>query len=49
MRLALLAFAALPLLASCGDLPQPFLGNPGAAARRLAAEPPVTQHAGLRR
>ena len=41
MRFVLLAFAALPLLASCGDLPQPFLGNPGAAARRLAAEPPV--------
>jgi hypothetical protein len=27
----------LPLfLASCGDLPEPFLGNPGATARRLA-------------
>jgi hypothetical protein len=23
-------------LAACGDLPEPFLGNPGAAARRLA-------------
>jgi hypothetical protein len=28
------------LLASCGDLPEPFLGNPGAQARRLAV--PVT-------
>jgi hypothetical protein len=24
------------LLAACGDLPEPFLGNPGAVARRLA-------------
>src|SRR5271163_530323 len=32
-RLALL----LPLVVSaCGDLPEPFLGNPGATARRLA-------------
>lgn len=28
------------LLAACGDLPEPFLGNPGARARRLAV--PVT-------
>jgi len=29
--------ATLPLLlAACGDLPAPFLGNPGATARRLA-------------
>src|SRR5882724_9492773 len=28
------------LLAGCGDLPEPFLGNPGATARRLAV--PVT-------
>jgi hypothetical protein len=41
MRFLLLALAALPLLASCGTLPQPFRGNPGAVARRLAAEPPV--------
>lgn len=41
MRLHLLALAVLPLLASCGDLPQPFRGNPGDAARRLAASPPV--------
>ncbi len=26
----------LCLLATCGDLPEPFLGNPGATARRLA-------------
>ena len=30
---------ALPLWA-CGDLPQPFLGRPGATAMRLANEPP---------
>jgi len=27
------------LLSACGDLPQPFRGNPGAEARRLAAPP----------
>ncbi len=27
-------------LAGCGDLPQPFLGNPGATAMRLAQPPP---------
>jgi hypothetical protein len=26
----------LSMLAACGDLPEPFLGNPGATARRLA-------------
>ena len=33
----------LPLaaLAACGDLPQPFAGNPGADALRLAAPPPA--------
>ncbi len=44
---AVLARAALPavvllpavLLASCGDLPQPFLGNPGATGRILAQPP----------
>lgn len=41
MRFRWIALAALPLLTSCGTLPQPFLGNPGAAARRLAAAPPV--------
>lgn len=31
---------ALPLLlTACGDLPEPFLGNPGATARRLAQPP----------
>ncbi len=29
----------LPLLASCGDLPQPFLGNPGAVGRVLSQPP----------
>ncbi len=40
----------LCLLATCGDLPEPFIGNPGATARRLAqpltallAVPPGTQ------
>lgn len=32
----LLPFAAALLLAACGDLPEPFIGNPGANARRLA-------------
>ncbi len=41
MRRALLALAFLMPLAACGDLPQPFLGNPGATARRLAASPPA--------
>ena len=27
------------LLASCGDLPEPFLGNPGVAGRQLAQPP----------
>ncbi len=37
-----LAFAfALALLAGCGSLPQPFAGNPGATARRLAQPPPA--------
>ncbi len=35
-----LAIGALLLLASCGDLPQPFLGRPGATALRLAQPPP---------
>jgi hypothetical protein len=37
-RLALLLCLALfcLTLAACGDLPEPFLGNPGATARRLA-------------
>ena len=32
----LVPLAAAMLLAACGDLPEPFLGNPGATARRLA-------------
>lgn len=38
MRVAPLALLAL--LAGCGDLPQPFLGRPGAMATRLAQPPP---------
>ena len=34
------AVGALLLLAGCGDLPQPFLGRPGATAMRLAHPPP---------
>lgn len=37
--LPLLALASL--LASCGSVPQPFRGNPGQTARRLASEPPI--------
>jgi len=29
------------MLAGCGDLPQPFRGNPGGEAQRLAAPPPA--------
>ena len=36
-RLALLLCLAL---SACGDLPEPFIGNPGATARRLAQPPP---------
>ncbi len=36
-----LILALLAPLVACGDLPQPFLGNPGATARRLASEPPL--------
>ena len=32
--------AALLILAGCGDLPQPFLGRPGATAQRLSQPPP---------
>jgi hypothetical protein len=38
IRLALLLVPPL-LPASCGDLPEPFIGNPGATARRLAQPP----------
>lgn len=41
MRPALLALALLTPLAACGDLPQPFRGNPGLTAQRLAAAPPA--------
>ncbi len=34
------SLGALLLLAGCGDLPQPFLGRPGATAMRLAQPPP---------
>jgi hypothetical protein len=34
-------FGCLLLLAGCGSLPQPFSGNPGATARRLAQPPPA--------
>src|ERR1035438_3717461 len=34
--LLLLVLSPLLSLAGCGDLPEPFLGNPGATARRLA-------------
>jgi hypothetical protein len=42
LRLMLLLGVTL-LPAACGDLPEPFIGNPGAAARRLAlpATPPM--------
>jgi hypothetical protein len=37
VMLRLLMVLAVPVwLAACGDLPEPFLGNPGATARRLA-------------
>jgi len=34
--LACLLLVAVLALAGCGDLPEPFLGNPGSTARRLA-------------
>ena len=37
----LVTCALLLLLAGCGDLPQPFLGRPGATAMRLAQPPPA--------
>ncbi|HET6307403.1 MAG TPA: hypothetical protein VFG12_09475 [Rhodopila sp.] len=39
-RLGRLALLLCLSLAACGDLPEPFIGNPGATARRLAQ--PVT-------
>src|SRR3954463_3035282 len=35
-RQAWLAILCCLALTACGDLPEPFLGNPGATARRLA-------------
>ncbi len=40
IRALSLLLALSMLLAACGDLPEPFLGNPGAMARQLAV--PVT-------
>jgi hypothetical protein len=39
----MLPLVAVLSIASCGDLPEPFIGNPGATARRLAmpATPPM--------
>ncbi|HEX2941197.1 MAG TPA: hypothetical protein VHO91_09125 [Rhodopila sp.] len=36
MRLGSLALLLCLALSACGDLPEPFLGNPGATGRRLA-------------
>src|SRR5476649_2255942 len=35
-RCGRLALLLCLVLSACGDLPEPFLGNPGATARRLA-------------
>ncbi|MFN6254370.1 MAG: hypothetical protein ACK4Y5_20170 [Acetobacteraceae bacterium] len=40
MKRRSLAALALLALAACGDLPQPFRGNPGGMAGRLAVPPP---------
>src|ERR1700759_1791870 len=37
---ARLSLAFLCVLTACGQLPQPFFGNPGASATRLAQPPP---------
>ncbi len=42
-RLAPLAVGLLASLSACGDLPQPFAGNPGANALRLAAAAPPSR------
>ena len=34
------ALGLLLLVSACGSLPQPFFGQPGAAARRLSQPPP---------
>ncbi|HJS85344.1 MAG TPA: hypothetical protein VJ779_07770 [Acetobacteraceae bacterium] len=38
---ALPPLALVGLLAACGTFPQPFRGNPGQTAQRLASEPPI--------
>jgi hypothetical protein len=40
MRKWVLTLSAVLALAGCGDYPRPFMGNPGATARRLAVPPP---------
>jgi hypothetical protein len=40
MKRRFMAFLALLAMAACGDLPQPFRGNPGGMAGRLAVPPP---------
>jgi hypothetical protein len=42
LRRIVLAAILTPILAlaGCGDFPRPFMGNPGATARRLAVPPP---------
>ncbi|MCA3313370.1 MAG: hypothetical protein ING06_09850, partial [Roseomonas sp.] len=40
MKRRFLAGLALLALAACGDLPQPFRGNPGGMAGRLVVPPP---------
>lgn len=40
MRAPLSFLLLLTLLTACGELPQPFYGNPGASATRLAQPPP---------
>ncbi len=39
--LRILALLLLACLSACGDLPQPFAGNPGANATRLVQPPPA--------
>ncbi len=41
MKIAVLCLTLTLALAACGDLPQPFLDNPGANAVRLSVPPPA--------